>query len=118
MDGVEIQTQNFNSGNVGDPLPNNPKSKKGIAVVIIILAVVILAAAAYFFLAMNKSSEPVAQTGTMTGPSTAPQVAGPASPPPAASDSLSSINSDLNAIDLNALDKSTQADTNAINSAL
>ncbi len=116
MDGVEIQTQNFNSGNVGDPLPNQGKSKKNIIIAAVILIVAIAAAVAYFLLAMNKSAAPVAKTGT-TGPTTAPQVSGPTTPPPA-SDNLSAINSDLNAIDLNTLDKDTQADTNAINSAL
>jgi len=117
MDEINVQTQNFNADNIGSP--EQPKNKTGliISIIVAIIVIIIIGGGAYYFLTASKNGAPVITEQTQT-PTTLPQVTGPQTPPPGPSDELGDISSDLNAIDLNALDASTASDTASIGNAL
>lgn len=114
MDGINIQTQNFNAENLQNP--EKPKNNKGLIITVIVLVVALAFGAAYYFFVMNKEAVTVVEQ--VSSPQTLPQVVGPQTPPPGPSDELNDISSDLNAIDLNALENDTTSDTVNINASL
>lgn len=93
MEGVDIQTQNFNPDNVGDPSKEKSEIRKAAATVIIVLSAIIAAVACYYFLIINrKGTVTHTNINKMAGPTTPPRVSGPTAPPPAPANGLNSIN--------------------------
>lgn len=105
---VNIQSQNFNApGDVGEP--SQPKSNKVLIVVSIILLALIVAVGLYWFVFRKPVVSPVVQPQILT-----PQAQSPQTP----TDSVSDIESDLNAVNLNDLDKGVQTDITNIGGSL
>lgn len=114
MDELNIQSQNFNVNSVGNPAPSEPKRTNGVLIgIIAAIVIAAVAGAAYYFLVPQKQA--ALENGAPTAP---PQVVGPQTPPPGQSDDLDSISNDLNAMDLNALDKDVQTDASDLNGLL
>ena len=102
---IKVQTENFNPTGVEGPEQPNKKKVLIIASVIVAIVIVIGFGGAYFFLKMkNETNEylPAQQMSESQQESFRQKAA-------SSSDSLDSIDKDLNSIDLNSLEQDIQA---------